>query len=58
MPDNKSEVGRQDRRPINIHEDYEVRAWSKKLGVTSEQLKKAVQQVGDSAEVVRRQLRK
>jgi len=58
MPDDKSKVGRQDRERINIHEDYEVREWSKKLGVTSEQLKKAVQQVGDSAEAVRRQLRK
>ena len=43
MPDDKSKVGRQDRERINIHEDYEVREWSKKLGVTSEQLKKAVQ---------------
>ena len=33
----------QDRTVINIHEDYEVIYWSKKFGVTPEQLKAAAQ---------------
>jgi len=49
MADDKKKVGRQDRDRINVHEDYELRDWSKRLGVTKEELKKAVQKVGDSA---------
>jgi hypothetical protein len=58
MADDKSKAGRQDRDRINVHEDYEVRDWSKKFGVTPEELKKAVQSVGTSAEAVRKHLGK
>jgi uncharacterized protein DUF3606 len=58
MPDNKSKDGKQDRERININEDYELRDWSKKFGVSREELKKAVQKVGTSAEAVRKQLGK
>jgi len=58
MPDNKSKVGKHDRERININEYYELRDWSKKFGVSREELKKAVQKVGTSAEAVRKQLGK
>jgi hypothetical protein len=58
MADDKSKVGWQDRDRINVHEDYEVRDWSKKFGVTPDELKKAVQKVGTSAEAVRKHLGK
>jgi hypothetical protein len=58
MSDDKSNRGTADRNRINVHEDYELRDWSKRLGVTPEELKKAVQQVGTSADAVRKQLGK
>jgi hypothetical protein len=41
MPDDKSKPGGQDRKRININEDYEVRDWAKKFGVSQDQLKAA-----------------
>jgi hypothetical protein len=58
MSDNKSKAGKQDRNRINVNEDYELQDWSKKFGVSREELKKAVQKVGDSAEAVRKHLGK
>jgi len=58
MPDDKSKTGKQDRDKINVHEEYELRDWSKRLGVSKEELKKAVQSVGTSAEAVRKHLSK
>jgi Protein of unknown function (DUF3606) len=58
MSDDKTNRGTQDRTRINVHEDYELRDWSKRLGVTPDELKKAVQQVGTSADAVRKQLGK
>jgi Protein of unknown function (DUF3606) len=58
MSDDKSKAGAPDRDRINVNEDYELRGWSKKLGVTPEQLKKAVQSVGTSADSVRKHLGK
>jgi len=54
MSDDKNSRGAADRNRINIHEDYELRDWSKRLGVSPEELKKAVQQVGTSADAVRK----
>ena len=48
----------EDRDRINGNEVYELRDWSKKFGVTPEELKKAVQSVGTSAEAVRKHLGK
>ena len=58
MADDKTKRGGQDRNRINLNEDYEVRDWSKKFGVSAEELKKAVQAVGNDAEKVRQHLRK
>lgn len=57
MSDDKTRAHGQDRERINVHEDYELRDWSKSLGVTPERLKEAVQAVGDRAEKVREYLR-
>ncbi len=56
MSDDKGKSGGQDRRRINVNEDYELRDWAKKFGVTGEQLKAAVAKVGDRAEDVERHL--
>jgi hypothetical protein len=39
-----------------MHEDYEVKYWTKELGVDKEQLKKLVDKVGNSAAAVRKKL--
>ena len=57
MADDKSKIGGQDRARINMNEDYEVRDWTKSLGVTKEQLQDAVDAVGDQAEAVRQYLK-
>jgi hypothetical protein len=58
MPDDKSKTGKQDRDKFNVHEEYELRDWSKRLGVSKEELKKAVQSVENSAEAVRKHIGK
>lgn len=57
MADDKSRSGGQDRQRISLEEDYEVRDWSAKFGVTPEELKQAVARVGNRAEDVERDLR-
>jgi hypothetical protein len=44
------------RTHINTDEPYEITYWTKKLGVTSEQLLAAIRIVGTSAEAVERHL--
>ena len=53
MPDDKSKPGGQDRTRINVNEDYELRDWSKKFGVSPDELKKAVAKVGNNAMTLR-----
>jgi len=48
-----SRAGGRDRSRINVNEDYELRDWSEVFGVTPEQLKQAVEAVGDRIERVR-----
>lgn len=57
MSDDKSNRGGQDRKRINVNQDYELRDWSKKFGVTPEELKKAVAEVGDRSDKVKERLR-
>lgn len=57
MADDRSKTGGQDRTRINVHQDYEVRDWSRKLGVTAEQLKAAVKAVGNDANAVEMHLK-
>lgn len=58
MADDKTKAGGQDRKRINLNEDYEVRDWTKSLGVTEEALRQAVADVGDQADKVREHLGK
>lgn len=58
MSDDKTKKGPADRSRINTSEDYEVRYWCEKFGVTAEELKAAVKKVGNSAAAVERELAK
>ncbi len=57
MSDDKSKTTQADRLRINVNEDYELRDWSKKFGVTHEQLIAAVKKVGPMAADVERELK-
>jgi Protein of unknown function (DUF3606) len=54
--DNLTKRNQPDRSKINMHEDYEVKHWTKALGVTREELQTAVDKVGNSAAAVRKEL--
>ena len=56
MSDSKDGRGSADRSRINVHEDYEFQYWTKKFGVTPEQLSAAVGKIGVSAAAVEREL--
>lgn len=56
MSDDLNKHGQQDRSRINVHEEHEVRYWTEALGVSREELAKAVEQVGVSASAVRAHL--
>jgi hypothetical protein len=57
MSDNKELRAPQDASRIALQEEYEVRYWSDKFGVTHEQLKEAVEAVGHSASAVEKHLK-
>lgn len=57
MADDKTQAGGQDRKRIDINEDYELQDWSKKFGVSTEQLKEAVKAVGPMAADVEARLK-
>lgn len=57
MSDDTSKTA-QDRKLISLNEDYEVRDWCNSLGCSPEQLREAVEAVGNSAEAVRAHLAK
>jgi hypothetical protein len=56
MIDSKLNRGQPDRSKINMSEDYEVKYWTKELGVTREELGRVVEKVGNSAAAVRKEL--
>jgi hypothetical protein len=56
MSDNLNNRGAQDRSRINVHESWEVTYWTKELGVTKEELEKAVQKAGPAVAAVRQEL--
>jgi hypothetical protein len=58
MVDNLKIKQPQDPRTINTHEEWEMNYWSKALGASKEQIKKAVSDVGSSVEKVRKKLGK
>ncbi len=58
MPDDKNKTGPQDASRINIHESYELEYWTKKFGVTPDQLRAAVAKAGTSATAVEKALKR
>jgi hypothetical protein len=58
MPDDNAKWGSQSRRRVNINENYELRYWTKKFGVSEDELKAAVSKVGPIADAVERELKK
>jgi hypothetical protein len=46
MADDKTKTGKPDRDRINVEEEYELREWAEKFGVTPERLKQAVKTSG------------
>jgi hypothetical protein len=58
MSDDKSKTGGQDRSRIALGEDYEVRDWAKKFGVSADELRAAVKAVGNQASDVEAYLKK
>ena len=57
MSDDRSKPGGQDRTRISLSEDYEVRDWSEKFGVSEARLRAAVEKVGNQADDIQRELR-
>lgn len=58
MADDTTIRGPQDRSRVNLSENYEVRYWTKKFGVTRDELARAVQKAGSSAAAVAKELGK
>jgi hypothetical protein len=58
MVDDTAKRDYRDRDRINVHEDYELRYWTKELGVTPEQLKQTVEKMGVMVTDVRKALGK
>jgi hypothetical protein len=57
MPDDPKQRGGQDRDRIAVNQAHELRDWAKKFNVSPEQLKEAVEKVGDRADAVEKFLK-
>lgn len=57
MADDLSNRGPQDRARVNISEQHEIAYWTKKFGVSEEQLRNAVKKAGSSADAVEKALK-
>jgi len=57
MADDPGNRGGPDRDRINVNQDHELRYWSSRFGVTPEELRKAVEEVGPMAKAVEQRLR-
>ncbi|HUQ27812.1 MAG TPA: DUF3606 domain-containing protein [Usitatibacter sp.] len=57
MSDDKSKRGAPDRDRIDINDPDEVRNWTQSLGVSKEELQKAVEAAGTTASKVREYLK-
>jgi hypothetical protein len=58
MADDRSLRGPQDRQRINLSEDYEEAYWSKKWGISREQLAEVVRKAGPMSAAVAKLLGK
>ena len=57
MADDKTNIGSPDRDRISLGEDYEIRNWTRSLGVSEAELREAVDAVGNSVDAVRAYLK-
>jgi hypothetical protein len=57
VADDRNNTGNPDRQRINTNQPHELRDWSEKFGVSPEELKAAVAQVGNQAADVEQHLR-
>jgi hypothetical protein len=57
MSDDTQDRGPRDRSRIDVDQDYELRYWTRELGVDEETLKAAVRRVGPMVNDVRSALR-
>jgi hypothetical protein len=58
MPDDLTKIGSPDRSKIAVGEEHEVKYWTKHLGISKEELQRAVDKVGNSAAAVKKELGK
>lgn len=58
MADDLKKRAQPDRSKINMHEAFEVKYWTKHLGITRDQLAATIEKVGNSAAAVRKELGK
>jgi hypothetical protein len=58
MSDDLNNRGAQDRSRVSLTEEHEVQYWTKALGVSANELKRAVAKVGNGADAVRKELGK
>ena len=58
MSDDLTKRGGRDRSRINLSEDYEVRYWTKTLGISEDRLRQLVSEHGNSADKIREALNK
>lgn len=58
MSDIKMKSGDPDRLRVNTSEEYGIRYWTNKFGVSSQQLHEAIKKAGDSPDAVRKVLGK
>jgi hypothetical protein len=56
MGDDLLDKGQRDRSHIAMGQSHEVQYWTKHLGVTKEQLRRAIDKVGNSAAAVRKEM--
>lgn len=58
MADDKTLRSPQDSSKISMSEDYEVRYWTEKFGISRERLQEAVDAVGNGASAVQEYLKR
>lgn len=56
MSDDLENKGPQDRSRISLNEQWEINYWTKKLNCTEEELRRAVERVGNSAASVEEEI--
>jgi len=57
MADNPATRGEPDRSRINVNQEHEVRYWSEKLGISADELREIVGEVGPMADAVEQRAR-